>query len=413
MIIEQAPPPRDEGWGRAGRMSERRMVEQTPRAPIPIVAVTGSVGKTTTATILDRLVRGVGWHTLTWLDEGVAVDGYPEAGELLPWREGVQRLLRGELQLAIQELPAATVQAVGLPERAYLAAIVLNLAMNDPGQIGTERWQRQAAANRRVAAAVHPDGALILNADDRDVADLAGASAAPVVLWAQRRRSPPLARHLKRGGAGVHVADDRIVWERAGERVAVVELAAMPLTRGGPAPIQIQNCLPALAAALALGLPPARLGAALTRLEETPRLVERLVTLRRGLHCPTIVAEARCPLAFRGLARLMGRVAGGSGRIVGTVAWPAALDESEAREVARVLAKLYSLVFLHGPGSERAADLVREARPPDRLPTFCVPVEAEIEALRRLVNVLGVGDRALLIGDQAPASLALFESFRS
>jgi UDP-N-acetylmuramyl pentapeptide synthase len=388
------------------------MQAQAPRAALPIVAVTGSVGKTTTATLLDRLARGAGWRTVTWLDDGVAIDGYPQAGELLPWGQGLQLILRRELQLAIQELPAPTVQAVGLPAAAYQAAIITNLAMNDPELAGTEASARQAAANQAVAAAVHPDGWLVLNADDLAVADLAGASAATPVLWALRRQSPPLARHLRAGGAGLFIADGRIVWEAAGQVVDLGAVAALPFTLGGAALPQVQNGLAALGAALALGLPAERLRPALARIEELPRLAERLVTLRRGLSCRVIVAEARGLLAFRAVARSMRRFGPGESRVIGAVAWPDGLAEVEARAAARTLARRYDLLYLHGRASEAAAELVRAARPTHRLPAFCVAVESESEAIRRLVNVAAAGDRLLLIGARAAATLALLESFR-
>jgi hypothetical protein len=320
--------------------------------------------------------------------------------------------MQRELDLAIQELPAATVQAVGLPANAYQAAIVTNLAMNDPDLAGMPRVIRQAAANRAVASAVHPDGVIVLNADDRDVADLAQATAAEPVLWAMRRQSPPLARGLKRGGRGLYLADDRIVWEATGEFLDLGPIEHLPVMLGGAALLQAQDCLAALAAGLALGLPATELIAAARRVEETPRLRERSIAIRRSLRCRAIVAEARCLLAFRGLARLMGRLSPSATRVVGAVAWPPDLADWEAREAARVLAKLFALLYLHGPGSAEAAELVSGARPSDRLTAFCVPVESEIEAMRRLVNIAAAGDVLLVIGARAAPTLALLESYR-
>jgi cyanophycin synthetase len=387
------------------------MADPAAKAALPIVAVTGSVGKTTTASLLDRLARGVGRRTVTWLDDGVAIDGRAEDGELRPWGRGLQLLLQRELDLAIQELPAATVQAVGLPASAYQAAIVTNLALNDAELAATPRAARQAAANQIVAAAVHPAGVIVLNADDLAVADLAQATSAASVLWALRRQSPPLARSLKQGGRGLYLGDDRIVWEAAGDRRDLGPIHQLPFTLGGAALMQTQNALAALATGLALGLPGEDLIVAARRVEETPSVCERTLAIRRTFRCRTIVAEARCLLAFRGLARLMGRLTPSPTRVVGVVAWPTSLADWEARETARALAKLFALLYLHGPGSAEAADLVREVRPADRLPAFCVPVESELDAVRRLVKIAASGDVLLLVGARAASTLALLESY--
>ncbi|MCC6626672.1 MAG: hypothetical protein IT340_04625 [Chloroflexi bacterium] len=386
------------------------MTTDTP-APVPIVGVTGTVGKSTTATLLDRLVRAAGWSTALWLDDGVRIDGQAQSGELEPWSRALRGVTQGDIRLAIQELPAATVQAVGLPAGMYAVGVVTNLAMNEAVLAGTPQVAMQAAANRRVAAAVHHQGALVLNADDRAVADLAATAACPVVFWALRRASPPLARHLAAGGAGLYLADAALVWEQGDVRSVIGSPTAAPVTGGGLALFQVQNLLPAVATALALGLPAADVGRRLGRLDETDGLLDRLVSPRPGVNGRAIVASARGLLAFRALARLLGRLDGGAGRVIAAVAWPDGLEGGEAREIARTLARLCSLLFLHGSGAEVAAALVVEARPPDRLPAFCRAVESESEALRRLARLLTERDRLLLVGDRPAASLALFQSY--
>ena len=131
-----------------------------------------------------------------------------------------------------------------------------------------------------------------------------------------------------------------------------------------------------------------------------------LFVVTRGRHAWTVC------VALIVLARLMGRRTPSPMRMVGVVAWPAGLADWEARETARSLAKLFALLYLHGPGSAEAADLVREVRPADRLPAFCVPVESEIDAVRRVVKIAASGDELLLVGARSAPTLALLESFR-
>ena len=173
----------------------------------------------------------------------------------------------------------------------------------------------------------------------------------------------------KQGGRGLYLDDDRIIWEVAGNRLDLGPIGLLPFTLGGAALMQTQNCLAALATGLALELPGEELIAAARRIEETPSVCERTIVIRRSLRCRTIVAEARCLLAFRGLAQFMGRLTPSPTRVVGVVAWPAGLTDWEARETARVLAKLFALLYLHGLAAPRppssSARLVR--------PTACRP----------------------------------------
>lgn len=388
------------------------MATASAPAPLPIAAVTGTVGKTTLAIMLDHLARAVGWRTVTWLDSGVSINGHAQAGELAPWSEGLTQLLQGKLELAIQELPAATIQAVGLPQGAYKVGIVTNLAMNDGLYTMTSRALRQRAANEALVSAVHPAGRLLLNADDHAVVDLAEQARSPVILWALRRQSPALTRHLERGGTGLYLNDETIVWEEATQRQHLGNLhtTAMPFIE--TASFQAQNLLAALAAARVFGLSVEQLQRSLQRETEIPTLVERVITLEGGVHCRVVVARADCLPAMRGLVRLMSRLALGDQRVVGTAVWPAGLNTQEANEVARILARLFSLLYLYGPGSEAGARLIRSARPSERLPTFCRAVADQSEAMRRLTSRIVSGDRALLLAETVHSMVTLLDSYR-
>jgi hypothetical protein len=125
-----------------------------------------------------------------------------------------------------------------------------------------------------------------------------------------------------------------------------------------------------------------------------------------------VVAEARSLPALRALARLMSRLAPGGKRVMGTALWPPGLAMQEEHEAARVLARLYEVVFLHGPGAERAAELIRAARPADAAPTVCVPTADETAAMERLMQRIEPGDRVLLLAGTAAATLTLLDSYR-
>src|SRR5687768_4870440 len=80
---------------------------------LPLVAVAGSRGKSTTAWMLDGIVRAAGYTNGAWLSSGVHVNGELQAGELGPWTDVIRRARAGQLNLVLQEMDAATVVAAG------------------------------------------------------------------------------------------------------------------------------------------------------------------------------------------------------------------------------------------------------------------------------------------------------------
>lgn len=381
------------------------------RAPMPIVAVSGTVGKSTVAAALDQLLRAAGRRTVVWLDHGVAIDGHAQVGELVPWGRGLQLLLRGELDVAVQELAAATVLTVGLPAASYAGAVITNLTLNDPVYRGGAAAARQQAANRQTVAAVHPSGFLVLGADDRAVADLQHEFAGATIVCGLSRQHPPVARHLKGNGSAAYVRDGEITWEAEGARTALGLVGDLPFTLHGAAAFQVQDLLLAVGAALALGVRPAEVASGLTGLAGWPNLADRTITLESGAHCRVIVARAPHLPALQAVARLARRVARGSGRVLGSVAWAPYHRAEDRDEAARLLARTLSVVYIHGAGSEEAAELVSQVPTAGRAPTLSMRVASETEALGRLLRHSASGDRLLIVTENVAQVTALLDSY--
>jgi len=91
---------------------------RTPQ-PLPLVAITGTRGKSTTAWLLYKMLRARSLSSALWSSSGVYVNDHRLPGELQPWSTVVRALAAGELDAAIQELEAPVVASVGLPEGVY------------------------------------------------------------------------------------------------------------------------------------------------------------------------------------------------------------------------------------------------------------------------------------------------------
>ena len=381
--------------------------------PVPIIAVAGSVGKTTVAVLLDGLLRAAGRRTVTWLDTGVTIDGQLQAGELQPWSRGMRLVLDGELDLAIQELPQATVRTVGLPRGAYQTAIITSMALGDRAFAASAAAADQAAANRVVAASVHAEGALVLNADDPDVADLAGTITATIVLWALSASNPILRRHLRAGGVGVYADDDRVVLSQRGAAEALIEVARTPVTIGGQAAFQTSNLLGAIGGAVAAGLTTAELRRALPRLGATEQFIDRVVRLEHGAQCRVLIAGAPSLPALHAVARFMRRVTSGGAPVLVALALSRAWSAAEAERWGRLLARFAHVLFVAGPEAGLVADAASAVVTTTRPPTIAMTAASEVEAVARLLKMASSGDTLLVLTGAIAETLALVESYEA
>jgi cyanophycin synthetase len=141
------------------------------------------------------------------------------------------------------------------------------------GLAGIESLDELARVKQVVVEAVARDGAAVLNAEDRLVAEMAAANRGDTLYFARSAGHPVLASHLASGGRGVSVEDGWIVLHEGRSRTPVLELARVPLTAGGRIGFQVQNALAATGAAWAVGVNPAILARGLSTFGESPLAV--------------------------------------------------------------------------------------------------------------------------------------------
>jgi UDP-N-acetylmuramoylalanine--D-glutamate ligase len=223
--------------------------------PSPTIGVTGTKGKTTTASLAHAILSADRAHPAV-LGGNI---GTPIV-ELLPQLTPEHRIVYELSELQLPTLTGGTT-----------VAVYTNVTADHLDRHGSLEAYRRV--KRRLAELVDPRGALVLNADDPVVAAYASLRRAPVVLY---RRDAPIV-----GGLGVVdgwiVADGVARLPLAGGGVAptgpdgrVMPLAELPL----PGEHSVANALAAIAVGLLFGVPPGPLRDAVKRFEGVEHRLE-------------------------------------------------------------------------------------------------------------------------------------------
>jgi UDP-N-acetylmuramyl tripeptide synthase len=242
---------------------------------IPIAAVTGVNGKTTTTRLIAHILslapltpnpsspgggRGVGVRgrcvgmTCT---EGIYIDDQRiECGDCSgPMSAGLV-LHDPRVEAAVLETARGGILRAGLGFDRCDVAVVTNIAEGDHLGIGDiETVEQLARVKRTIVDVVAPDGHAILKADDPLVAEMAPYCPGAVVFFARDGHHPVLAAHRQRGGRAAFVRDRRIILAEGSQEIPLVSLENVPLTHGGYVGFQVENALAAAAATWVLGVP--------------------------------------------------------------------------------------------------------------------------------------------------------------
>jgi cyanophycin synthetase len=224
---------------------------------IPVVAVTGVNGKTTTTRLLAHILTRWGRCVGMTCTDGIYIAGRRiDAGDCSGPRSARGVLLNPRVEAAVLETARGGILREGLGFDRCNVAVVTNIADGDHlGMGGIETPEQLARVKRTVVDVVARDGAAVLKADDPLVAAMAEHCRGSVVYFARDGGHPVVVGHRAANGRAVFARDGRIILADDGHEIPLVTLDRVPLTHGGRVGFQIENALAAAAAAWALGVP--------------------------------------------------------------------------------------------------------------------------------------------------------------
>ncbi|MGS1006687.1 cyanophycin synthetase [Achromobacter anxifer] len=222
---------------------------------IPVVAVAGTNGKTTTVRLTAHILGVAGNRVGMTNSDGVYVDNLRiDTGDCSGPRSARSVLMHPDVDAAVFETARGGILREGLAFDRCNVAIVTNIGMGDHLGLGYISTVEDLAVVKRVIVQhVHPTGTAVLNAADPIVADMASSCPGSITYFAEDRNHPVLATHRAQGLRCVYRDGDSIVTAQGAEETRY-PLASIPLTRNGTITFQVENAMASIAAAWALGL---------------------------------------------------------------------------------------------------------------------------------------------------------------
>jgi cyanophycin synthetase len=246
------------GKGRAvGEAIIESMFQPGDDARIPIVAVTGTNGKTTTTRCITHILARTGLRVGMTCTDGIYVEGRRiDTGDCSGPKSARAVLMHPRVDAAVLETARGGILREGLGFDLCDVAIVTNVGEGDHlGLNGIDEIRDLARVKAVPVRAVSARGAAVLNADDPLVVEMAKLCRGTVVYFSRNPASPVLVAHRAAGGTAVTVIDGQVAIARGRQVTPVARVDQLPLTVGGRVGFQVDNLLASVAAAHWLGLP--------------------------------------------------------------------------------------------------------------------------------------------------------------
>jgi cyanophycin synthetase len=379
---------------------------------IPIIAVTGTNGKTTTARLIAHLFRHTDRTVGLTTTDGVYLNNrlVMEGDMTGPFSANII-LSNDTVDVAVLETARGGILRAGLGFDECDVGVVLNVSADHLGLRGIHTLEQLAEVKSVIPAVVKRDGHAVLNADDPLVYAMRERSPGDVVLFslAPEGGNEAVEEHLGRNGIAVGIEADTFVIRRGRLRIPIVPVRDVPLMLGGAARFQRGNILAAIATAYVQGVRYDDIRAGLLSFFPSPSMTPGRLNLIRIRGARLLIDYAHNPAAVQGLMELVRELP--ARRRIGVVAAPGDRRDDDIRAVGRLVAPLDYIIVkedtdrrgrLPGATAELLIEGLREKGVGmDRIEV----VHSELDAVERAVSLLETNDLAVVLADDVPAVL--------
>lgn len=222
---------------------------------VPIVAITGTNGKTTTTRLIAHIFKQtnqiVGYTTTdgTYIGEYLVEPGDntgPQSAQLI--------LQDPTVEVAVLESARGGILRSGLAFNQCDVGVVLNVAADHLGLGDINSIEAMAKVKGVIAETTMPNGYAVLNADDPLVSAMAERTSAQVAYFSMNPENELIRAHTQRGGLAAVYENGYLSILKGDWTLRIEQAVNVPLTLGGRAPFMIANALAGSLAAFAQGV---------------------------------------------------------------------------------------------------------------------------------------------------------------
>ncbi len=378
---------------------------------IPITAVTGTNGKTTTTRLIAHLLRQTGRNVGMGCTGSIEIDNHVIMRGDYSGPMAAQIVLKdATVDAAVLEVARGGIMRRGLGFDECDVGVLLNVASDHLGESDIHTLDELARCKTTVVYAVKPEGTCVLNADDARVMDQGTYwSRGKIAYFTMDPDHPDVATHVAGHGVAFTVNNGWIVMRQGKVEAQVIEINDVPIAFEGHAPFNVQNAMAAAAAGHAQGLTLADIAMGLRTFHPTPGQLPGRVNLIEadGIRClidyghnvPALVALAPLVAGLKGNRRIAVASAPGNRR------------DEDILALGAQLASMHDLLFVcetHARNREEgeAAGLLRRGAEEAAGETCRVEtVMAEYDAIGAAMDAADEGDLLVLLVDDIDGTI--------
>ena len=383
---------------------------------IPIIAVTGTNGKTTTTRLLAHIVKNNGYKVGFTTSDGIYIQNHMmEKGDTTGPLSAEYILKDPTVEFAVLETARGGILRSGLGFSRCDIAIITNIQEDHLGLADIHTLDDLARVKSVVVRSVKKDGWAILNAEDEQCLKIANELSCNIAYFSMDEKNPTVQKFAKEGKI-VAVYENGFITIKKGEwKIRVERATHVPLTLGGKAKFMIANALAATLASYLWGFKTEDISLSLQTFIPSAAQTPGRMNIFDFKKFKVLIDFAHNPAGYRGVEEYLSTVE--ASKKIGIIAGVGDRRDEDIRECATIAARMFDHIIirqekhLRGRTEEEIIGLIMDGINASGRNVTHEIITKEVEAIKHAINSAQEGTFITALSDVVTNAIEIVQEY--
>ncbi len=371
---------------------------------IPIIAVTGTNGKTTTTRLLAHIVKNNGFKVGFTTSDGIYVQNHMlEKGDTTGPLSAEFILRDPTVEFAVLETARGGILRSGLGFSRCDIGIITNIQEDHLGISDIHDLNDLARVKSVVVKSIKKDGWAVLNAEDKHCVEIAKDLSCNIAYFSMNEHCDVIVNHCRKGGIAAIYENGFVTIKKGDWKMRVEKATHIPLTMGGKAKFMIANVLAATLASYLWGFKTEDIKAPLETFIPSAAQTPGRMNIFNFKNFKVMIDFAHNPTGYLGIEDFLQSVS--STHKVGIIAGVGDRRDSDIIECAAIAARMFDHIIirqekhLRGRTEEEIINLILQGiKSQDKHVTHEI-ISKETDAIKHAISIAKDGTFITALSD--------------
>lgn len=382
---------------------------------IPVVAITGTNGKTTTTRIINSTLSRMGYCVGMTSTDGIYINGKCiDVGDDTGFESAKCILFNKDVDIAVLETARGGIIKKGLAYDLADVAVITNITDDHLGIDNINSMEELCKVKSLVAEAVKKDGSVIINADDKWSKEIINRINSNIIYYSSDFNNELIKENINKKKTAIYIKDNYIYVNNRGREYKVVNINDIPITLNGTLEFNVENAMAACAALVAMEIDYSMIKIGLENFNLEDNLGRFNIYDYNGIK--VVLDYGHNIEGYKKVLPTLKSI--GRGKITGIIGIPCDRNDYVAKEVGNISAKYLDKIIIkedkdrRGRESGEVPKLIKEGILEINKNANIKIILNEVEALKVALNEASGGDIIIVFFEKFKPLVEFIESIQ-